>query len=249
MIDMKTTRLICHRGASALAPENTMQAFELARQYGQQWLEMDVCISADGEAVIFHDDILRRCTDGVGWLINHTLAELQQLDAGCWFSSDFTGARIPTLVEVLEWAAKHVMHLNLEIKPVLGREPETAVAIHKALEWAFENTSLVSDQILFSSFNPLSMRLAFENHPGIARALLTDAIAADSLQRLQTIEAEGLHFCAELADIDAIQNLKLQGYKLRCFTVNSAIQAEELFAMGVDAVFSDYPALLDTPTA
>ncbi|WP_221798546.1 glycerophosphodiester phosphodiesterase family protein [Oceanobacter mangrovi] len=241
---MQTSSLICHRGASAMAPENTLQAFELARQHGQRWLEMDVAVSADGEAVIFHDEILRRCTNGSGWLIRQSLAELKALDAGSWFSEQFTGATIPALTEVLDWAARHHMFLNLEIKPVLGREPETAAAIHRALEWAFEHTALQADQILFSSFNPLSLQLARECHPGLQRALLTEAIAVDAAARLAALQCEGLHFCAELVDEVAVAELKSLGYQLRCYTVNSAIQAESLFNMGIDAVFSDYPALL-----
>lgn len=244
---MKTSPLICHRGASALAPENTMEAFELARQQGQHWLEMDVCMSADGEAVIFHDDILRRCTDGSGWLLNHSLAELQQLDAGSWFSPQYAGARIPTLIEVLEWSAISGMCLNLEIKPVLGREYETASAISRALEWAFEHTPLATRQLLFSSFNPLSLALAQQHHKDIERAWLTDAIAVDALERIKPLECEGLHCCAELVDPAAIANLKSSGLQVRCFTVNSAIQAQELFELGVDAIFSDFPTLLDHP--
>src|SRR5215210_1745899 len=86
---------VCHRGASALAPENTLRAFEIAIEGGVDMAELDVYLSADGELVVSHDEDLRRVTGravGVGEL---TAAELGRLDLGA-------GQGVPRLVDVLE---------------------------------------------------------------------------------------------------------------------------------------------------
>ena len=102
--------LIAHRGGSALAPENTLLAFQRALDWwGADILELDVQPTRDGEAVVFHDDTLDRTTDGSGPVSARTLAELKQLDAGHHFTPDggqtfpFRGRviGIPTLAEVL----------------------------------------------------------------------------------------------------------------------------------------------------
>jgi glycerophosphoryl diester phosphodiesterase len=115
--------LIAHRGGAALAPENTLLAFRRALQWWRaDLLELDVHPTRDGEAVVIHDATLERTTDGAGAVAAHTLAEIQQLDAGYRFSPDggrsfpFRGreVRVPTLLEVLR--AFPGVRVNAEIK-------------------------------------------------------------------------------------------------------------------------------------
>ena len=81
-------RLFAHRGASGEVPENTMAAFRRAVEVGVPYVELDVHATRDGQVVVFHDETLERTTNGQGKVQEHTLAELQQLDAGYWFSAD-----------------------------------------------------------------------------------------------------------------------------------------------------------------
>ena len=70
-----------HRGACGLAPENTLVAMQKAMELGATISELDVHLSKDGYVVLMHDDSLQRTTDGFGPVIEHTLAEIQELDA------------------------------------------------------------------------------------------------------------------------------------------------------------------------
>ena len=70
-----------HRGASAYAPENTMEAFRMALDMGADGVELDVHLSKDGELVVIHDLLLDRTTNGHGKVCDFTLEELKQLDA------------------------------------------------------------------------------------------------------------------------------------------------------------------------
>ncbi|MDZ4861503.1 MAG: glycerophosphodiester phosphodiesterase family protein, partial [Candidatus Hydrogenedentes bacterium] len=96
--------VIGHRGASAYAPENTMASFVKAREMGADWFELDVRLSRDGELVIMHDETLDRTTNGHGYVRDWTLHDLKQLDAGAWKGEEFTGERVPTLAQCLDYA-------------------------------------------------------------------------------------------------------------------------------------------------
>jgi glycerophosphoryl diester phosphodiesterase len=110
--------LVACRGASALAPENTMAAFHRAAEDGADVVELDVRLSSDGHVVVIHDWHLWRTSNGRGAVARKTLAELKALDAGSWFSPRFAGEPIPTLAEVLTWAQgrEPPMPLMVELK-------------------------------------------------------------------------------------------------------------------------------------
>ncbi|MBV9574993.1 MAG: glycerophosphodiester phosphodiesterase, partial [Gammaproteobacteria bacterium] len=95
--------VIAHRGASAYAPENTMAAFVKAVQLGIKWIEFDVMATVNGEPIIFHDETLDRTTNAQGEVHHHSYAYLQTLDAGAWYQPFFSGEKIPTLQQVLQF--------------------------------------------------------------------------------------------------------------------------------------------------
>jgi glycerophosphoryl diester phosphodiesterase len=149
LLDLEARPVIAHRGASAEAPENTLPAFEAAVQRGADAFELDVRLTADGAAVVIHDETLDRTTDRPGLVRSHTLAELRSVDAGARFTPDrgrsypYLGgdARIPSLGEVL-WAFPRIPVL-IEIK-----EPEAQEAVRKVLlqEDAAERCVVASEQ-------------------------------------------------------------------------------------------------------
>jgi glycerophosphoryl diester phosphodiesterase len=128
LLDLDARPVIAHRGASGLAPENTMPAFELAAQQGADAFELDVQLTADGAPVVLHDDLLDRTTDRAGPVAALTLAELRAADAGARFTPDGgrtfpfrgTGVRVPTLGEVL-WAFPR-MPILVELKHAAAQE-------------------------------------------------------------------------------------------------------------------------------
>ncbi|MCC5940036.1 MAG: alkaline phosphatase family protein, partial [Balneolaceae bacterium] len=97
-------------------PENTMAAFKRAHELGADVVEIDLYTSSDGHLFILHDSTLDRTTDGEGKATELTLEELQALDAGSWFGSEFTGEHIPSFREVLDWATRENVVLLLDLK-------------------------------------------------------------------------------------------------------------------------------------
>ena len=107
-------KYFAHRGACAYAPENTLVSFQTALDQGAQAIELDVKCSSDGEVIVLHDQTLDRTTNGSGDLRNHTLQQLQKLDAGAKFAEKYLGERIPTLRDVLgNFGEKLIINIEL----------------------------------------------------------------------------------------------------------------------------------------
>ena len=113
--------MIGHRGAAGAAPENTLASIRKARELGASWIEFDVKLTKDGQAILFHDDCLERTTDGRGAVAATTLAEIRRLDAELVRRAAFRGEPVPTL-EALALCAELGLGINVEIKPCAARE-------------------------------------------------------------------------------------------------------------------------------
>jgi glycerophosphoryl diester phosphodiesterase len=87
-LDLPTPVVIAHRGASATAPENTLEAFQAAVDLGCRVLETDIHVTRDGVLVAFHDRRLDRQTDRRGEIEALTIAEVERADAGFHFAGD-----------------------------------------------------------------------------------------------------------------------------------------------------------------
>ena len=156
--------IICaHRGASGIAPENTVAAVKLALESGAPMIEIDVQYTRDHQMVVFHDDTIERTTNGEGAINQKSYEEIQGLDAGAWFSPSFAGERIPKLVDVLELIRGRA-YVNLEIKP----RPDTQEAQQETLELIELLSSLAMlDTCLFSSFDHRAIRYVRERMPDL----------------------------------------------------------------------------------
>src|SRR4051812_25832757 len=99
---MPVPLIIGHRGASAVAPENTMAAFREAIAVGAHGIEFDVRLASDGMPVVIHDSALRR-TGGLNQRVaDFSRAELSQIDVGSWFPPRFANEAVPSLGELFD---------------------------------------------------------------------------------------------------------------------------------------------------
>jgi glycerophosphoryl diester phosphodiesterase len=98
--------IVAHRGLLRDAPENTLANFTVCLNL-RIGFEFDVRRARDGALICLHDATLDRTTDGRGPCSDFTLAELQRLDAGGWFSSAYRGERIPTVDALFQLIAAH----------------------------------------------------------------------------------------------------------------------------------------------
>lgn len=229
-----TPYLIGHRGASGYAPENTMASFQRAVAMGVDAIELDVHPTRDGELVVIHDPTLERTTNGHGLVSAHTLAELQQLDAGSWFDPAFAGERIPSLSEVLTWARGRTK-VVIELK----QGPIFYTGITELLLATLDRTGM-RDQVLVISFDHHSVRALKRQAPEIPTGVLYAGRCIDPVALARAAEADGLMpYWALLTreEVEAAHNAGLfispwggpeQDYRF-------------LLATGVDAVAADFP--------
>lgn len=230
-------RLIGHRGAAALAPENTLASFRMAASLGIRWVEMDVSLLADGACVIFHDDELQRCTNGQGQLAQSSLEQVRRLDAGSWFAPQFADERIPTLVEALREIQRLGLGLNLEIK----HEGEDVEALVTPVLATLQQEWRDADSLLLSSFNHQALRLCHQRAHHYRRGQLYEEIPENWRDHLRAIEAYSLHCDWQSLTPQLAAAIKDEGYQLLCYTVNDPLSVASHWAWGMDAVFTDDP--------
>ena len=152
-----TPLIIAHRGASLVAPENTIAAFERALHSRADGIEFDVRLSRDGVPVVIHDATLQRTGLVGGRVAEITADELEQIDVGSWFSSKttpptFAGERIPRLARVLKLCANGKGLLYVELKPSPRERAELAHAVTKLVR----EFSMV-DRVVIESFDLASL--------------------------------------------------------------------------------------------
>lgn len=126
--------VMVHRGASAFAPENTLEAYSAAMDYGADGCEVDLRRTADGQLVLFHDDMLDHLTDGFGTVPQLTYYELLSLKPRFVYGTAGRDTRPPTFAALLELARHRAMLLHLDVKEP-GLEDAIAGLLERADAW------------------------------------------------------------------------------------------------------------------
>ena len=232
-------RLIGHRGAAKVAPENTGAGFAAASAAGVRWVEVDAKISKDGVVVLMHDDRVDRTSDGFGAVESLSAADLAALDAGSWFSADFKGERVPTLADAMAMFARLNLGCNIEIKPSPGLEEETARAVvHQVQrEWP---SSLPPP--LLSSFAIRSLEVAQALAPELPRGYLVSKLPANWHDEAARLACSTVNLGGRGLDRQTVSEVTAH-YPLAVWTINQASRAQELLSWGVTSIISDVPDL------
>jgi len=234
--------VIAHRGASAYVPENTLLAFQKARELGCKMVEFDVVFTRCQTPVVIHDNALKRTTNGRGYCSDLTLEELKALDAGRWFSRKHAGLSVPTLVETIACLKELGLNANIEIKET-GKD-KAMLAAASVLAIVNEHWPDNLTEIIFSSFDEAVLAALRHLSPDINLGLLLHEWKDDWQKRAEHYGCVSLHLNQRLLTKDRVQAIKAADFYLLSYTVNRVRRAKKLFDFGVDAIFSDYPDLL-----
>lgn len=230
------TEIIAHRGASKVAPENTMLAFKIAYQLGIESIETDVHLTKDHVPVLIHDDRVERTTNGIGYVKDFSLQQLKQLDAGSWFSPNFPNTSIVTLEEFLTWAQSKPFHLNIELKnnKIDDTRLESIVLDMITYFHLHEKTTI-------STFNPHSIKrmATLEKPPNLA--LLTSRRRRNLCTYATNLGAQALHIKYRLLNKRLVRECRKKGIPLRVFTVNKLNHMMRCFQLGCHGIFTDNP--------
>ncbi len=251
---------IAHRGASGLAPEHTIAAYDLALTEGADYLELDLQMTRDGVLVVLHDATLDRTTRGpaadcAGAVAGKTREQLRSCDVGSWFNeaypararAAYVGLRIPTLERVLRRYGSTVNYYietkypegNLEMEAELLR----LLAVHGLRDAAVERW-----KVLIQSFSPTSLQQIQTLDPGLPLIQLYPGTGSASVRgTLAAAREYAVGVGPSQEDVDAPLMAAAAGHCLAVhpYTVNRRPEMEALIALGVDGMFTNFPGRLD----
>jgi len=240
MDHLSTPLILCHRGAKNYAPENTLAAFKTAIELGADGFELDTQLTSDGHVVVYHDRIVDRTTNGHGKLIQLSLAELRELDAGSSFSEKFRGEKIPTLDEVFETIGKRAI-INIELKNFSSPFDNLAEKVCELVR-RYE----MQKNVIFSSFLPWNLKKAARILPEVPRGLITIKGRWGVWGRsfgFSFGNYDALH--PNLDDVTAqqVQRVHRLNRRINVWTVNREEDMRRLLGWGVDGILTDDPQL------
>ena len=236
-------KVFAHRGASGYAPENTLEAFELAAKMGADGVELDVHMTKDGELVVAHDEELSRVSNGRGFIRDMTLAELKRLRFNKTHP-EYANATIPTLREVYELLKPTGLEVNTELKTSRIRYERIE---EKCVRLADE--AGMRDHVLYSSFNSASLLLIKHMDSSARDGLLRmpigklnnrKVIDPWNLAHMIGIDAIHPHF-SELLMYREADKAHAKGMQVNVWTVNREDEIRKSLEAGADTLIGDYP--------
>ncbi|MBJ3785035.1 glycerophosphodiester phosphodiesterase family protein [Devosia sediminis] len=227
-----------HRGASAIAPENTIAAFRAAAEAGAKWVELDVALSADGTLVVIHDDSVDRTSSGTGSLGDLTAAQISGFDGGAWFDARFTGERIPTLAETIAALGELGLSANVEIKQ--HKHHKSLDQLVHTVQADIGRRSAKTD-IMISSFDPEALKAMHQLEPGLEMAMLWGRPPEDWAEQLAAIPATTIHMHFKALSIGMLEETTRRGIKVRAWTCNDPVQLVSFWGAGLTGVITDDP--------
>ena len=240
--------IIGHRGASAVAPENTMAAFREALAVGADGIEFDVRLTRDGVPVVIHDSTLRR-TGGIPRRVaDLTWSEIRKVDVGSWFGKSFANETVPSLAELFTLFQTNNSTLYLEMKSdsVADQRPLAEACVR-----AIEEHSL-QERVVVECFQLPALGILREFDPQIKTVALFEptftnpSVLSDQriINQATDVGAAALALHHRLAREGLVQKAKAAGMHVAVWTVDDPAWIERARAIGIDALITNDPAVL-----
>jgi glycerophosphoryl diester phosphodiesterase len=245
---------VAHRGASTLAPENTIEAFRLAVEAGAGGLELDVHMTRDGHIVVIHDATVDRTTNGSGAVSEMTLDELRRFDAGHNFSPDGGSTRpyrgrgvwVPTLGEVLEEFPG--VAVNIEIKAGTPGIEETVLGILRDANALGRALVVSTPHAIVKRFRKIS---SGHISTGASRweigvFYILSRLRLERLVRpaYDALQVPLLHRGILVVTPRFIRAAQARGVRVDVWTINQAEEMRRLLDLGIDVIMTDRPGTL-----
>ncbi|MGC2236698.1 MAG: glycerophosphodiester phosphodiesterase family protein [Pyrinomonadaceae bacterium] len=246
--------IIAHRGASALAPENTLAAFQKAILGGAEGIEFDVQMAKDGVPVVFHDYDLKRTGRREGKVSDFTSKELQNLDVGTWFNlknphranERFSAETVPTFSGLLDFLKDYKGLLYVEMK-FAGKDVSALVeAVCKIIR-----ESRFLPQVKLKSFNLEAIKQAKKLFPEIRTVALFEPKFRTLLrgklhliEKAEAFRADELSLHYSLATQKMIERAKARNFPVTIWTADNPAWVKRAINLGLDAIITNNPARL-----
>ena len=246
--------IIAHRGASALAPENTLAAFRRAIADNAEGLEFDVQLAKDGVPLVIHDFDLKRLAGRGGLVKDFTSAELGKIDVGTWFNlrykkkadERFSAETVPTFAALLEILKNYQGILYVELK---FADDAVEKSVEIVCELIVKSEHLPN--IKLKSFNLKAIKHAKENFSEIRTvALFQPEFRTVFRKQISIFDAAQAHLADELslhyslATRKTMKRAKTRNLPVTIWTVDQTVWVKRAIDLGIEAIISNNPARL-----
>jgi glycerophosphoryl diester phosphodiesterase len=252
--------ILGHRGASAVAPENTLAAFSRAILDGAEGIEFDVRLSQDGVPMVIHDASLRRTALIESLVCDLTSEQLQKVDVGSWFTRDaskirtptrepsYSSERVPTLAQVLKLFSANVGLLYIEMKSDVKERAELAAAVVKLIH-EFD----IAKRVVVESFDLPAIAEIKKIDSGIRTAALFEPKLSrpiSTIRRLKMLDlaqrtgADEIALHYTLASPRVVEKARKYGFDLVIWTVDEPQWIDRARSLGIKALISNDPAMM-----
>ena len=235
------TKVWAHRGASAYAPENSLEAFQLAIDMKADGIELDIYETSDGRLVIHHDNDIKRMTGGVEAKILETdFKTLRSYNfSGAW-GDKFGKVLIPEFKEVLDLFKDTGMKINVELK-------EGSVAYLREINRAVQEFQM-EEQIIYSSFDHMKLHQMRVINPNaeIAALYSFNMMYPWVYGRMMNLTAlhpdySRIYKHRDELGVDYVKEAHAHGLQVNPWTANKEGIIRFLATIGVDHIITDYP--------
>lgn len=230
--------VIAHRGASHARPENTLPAFSHAIELGVDFLEFDVRLSSDGQAVIMHDTLVDRTTDGTGAISTMPFSQIRKLDAGTKFNEHYAKTKIPSLEEVLDLARAADVGCDVQIYTSgSDRERLTEQVVNALAERKFDDRTFIAAEeevVLY----------ARQLDPNRPVCNLSGQRDNHSLELAKAVGSKIVQAFARFVTPQFVAKAHEMGITVNVFYADHVSEMERLVSCGVDGILTNEPEIL-----
>jgi len=219
-------RVIGHRGAAGLEPENTLRSIKKANDLGVDQVEIDVRTTRGGHLIVIHDETVDRTTNGHGYVKELTLRELRSLDAG-------KGEHMPTLEEALRFTQGRLI-LQIELKVKEATEP----VVHLV-----ESLNAEKEVVITSFMHDLLGRVHELNTNLRTGALFFD-VQGDVCQRALDVHSKAIHVYYRNVKPKLVEEAHRRGLKIQVWNPDDAEEMMRMIGLSVDGIGTNRPDIL-----
>ncbi len=228
--------VISHRGAAAIAPENTLAGVMAGVAIGAPFIEVDIHMTKDGVLVLMHDSTVDRTTDGSGKVSSLSWGSISTLDAGAWFGEAFKGEPVPRLDSVLEYIKGKPSKLVIEVK-----SPDRYPGIETTLTGALRHYGM-EEEVVLISFDSGWIERAGHLMPDATFGVLY--IYPFILPSVSEVTYVNVFWPSLVLDPTLVWRLKNEGFKVWSWNIDSSLIARFLIWKGVDGLTLDRAGLI-----
>lgn len=257
---VRTVLNVAHRGASGVAPEHTIPAYDAALERGAVYIEQDLQMTADDVLVVLHDPTLDRTSRSAagscrGRVASKTLAQVKRCDVGSWFNeafparSDpaFVGLQVPTLEEVFE-RYRDRANFYIETKNP-GLYPHMEEELVRLLDhYGLTRAAEVERKVLIQSFFPANLLKVHVLNPRLPLVQLYPSIGSERIRAsLDRVASYAAAIGPPLRDVDEdlIEAAHARCLQVHPYTADGRRDLKKLLALGVDGIFTNFPGRLE----